>query len=93
MKFQSTITFALSASAALALSIPKRELDVPTPTAEQLFTVELAPGETKQVTEAQKWELHNVRLIRAFDEIYLIDGRRVFTSWTSLTIVNFTKHH
>ncbi|KAF1845110.1 Zn-dependent exopeptidase [Cucurbitaria berberidis CBS 394.84] len=52
MKFQSTFALALSASAALALSIPKRE-------AEQLFTVELAPGETKQVTEAQKWELHN----------------------------------
>lgn len=61
MRFQSTLALALSASAALALTIPKREVDTPTPTTEQLFTVELAPGETKQVTEAQKWELHNVR--------------------------------
>ncbi|CAO2655597.1 Nn.00g044000.m01.CDS01 [Neocucurbitaria sp. VM-36] len=59
MKLQTTFALALSASAALALSIPKREAEAPTPTTEQLFTVELAPGETKQVTEAQKWELHN----------------------------------
>lgn len=50
MKFQSAIALALSATAALA---------VPTPATEQLFTIETAPGETKQVTEAQKWELHN----------------------------------
>ncbi|KAI8935489.1 hypothetical protein NX059_008059 [Plenodomus lindquistii] len=53
MKFQSTFALALSASSALGLSIPKREA------AEQLFTIELAPGETKQVTEAEKWALHN----------------------------------
>ncbi|KAH8730766.1 hypothetical protein GQ44DRAFT_606123 [Phaeosphaeriaceae sp. PMI808] len=52
MKFQSTLALALSASATFARSIPKRET-------EQLFTVELAPGETKQITEAEKWELHN----------------------------------
>jgi leucyl aminopeptidase len=55
MKFQSSFALALSASAALALSIPRREA-----AAEQLFTLELSPGETKQVTEAEKWELHNV---------------------------------
>ncbi|KAF2036596.1 Zn-dependent exopeptidase [Setomelanomma holmii] len=54
MKFQSSFALALSASAALALSIPKREVST-----EQLFTLELAPGKTKQVTEAEKWELHN----------------------------------
>ena len=59
MKFQSTIALALSASAALALSIPKGEIEAPR-SAEQLFTLEFAPGETKQVTEAEKWELFNV---------------------------------
>lgn len=62
MKLQSALAFALSASSALALSIPKGEVDTPVSTSEQLFTVELAPGETKQVTEAEKWELHNVCL-------------------------------
>ncbi|OAK96321.1 Zn-dependent exopeptidase [Phaeosphaeriaceae sp. SRC1lsM3a] len=55
MKFQSAFTFALSASSALALSVPKRQTEA----SEQLFTLELAPGETKVVTEAEKWELHN----------------------------------
>lgn len=55
MKFQSTFTLALSASAALARSIPRET--------EQLFTLELAPGETKQVTEAEKWKLHNVSIL------------------------------
>ncbi|KAF1939439.1 Zn-dependent exopeptidase [Clathrospora elynae] len=50
MKFQYSIALALSAAAALA---------APTLSTEQLFTLELAPGETKQVTEAQKWELYN----------------------------------
>ena len=53
MKLQSALAIALSASSAFALSIPREEV-------EQLFTLELAPGETKQVTEAEKWELHNV---------------------------------
>jgi leucyl aminopeptidase len=59
MRFQSTLALALSASSALALSVPKRQIDGPSPSAE-LFTIELAPGETKVVTEAEKWELHNV---------------------------------
>ncbi|KAF2175239.1 Zn-dependent exopeptidase, partial [Zopfia rhizophila CBS 207.26] len=49
-----SFALALSASSAVALTIPR---DAPTPTTEQLYTVELAPGETKQVTEEQKWEL------------------------------------
>jgi leucyl aminopeptidase len=57
MKFQSAFTVALSASAALALSIPKRDVST-----EQVFTIELAPGTTKQVTEAEKWELRKVSL-------------------------------
>jgi leucyl aminopeptidase len=60
MKFQSAVAIALSTSSVLALSIPKRGVDVSIAKTEQLFTLELAPGETKQVTEAEKWELHNV---------------------------------
>jgi leucyl aminopeptidase len=62
MKFQSALAVVLSASSALTLSIPTREA-APASSTEQLFTVELAPGETKQVTEAEKWELHNVSLV------------------------------
>ncbi|KAF1911281.1 hypothetical protein BDU57DRAFT_565830 [Ampelomyces quisqualis] len=59
MKLQSTLAIVLSASSALALSISRDGIDASTVAAEQLFTLELAPGETKQVTEAEKWELHN----------------------------------
>ena len=76
MKFQSTLALALSASAALALTIPTRGVEAEVKTAEQLFTVELAPGETKQVTEAQKWELHNVSRVQAdSNATKLIDNR------------------
>lgn len=54
MRF-SGIFIAASVSSTLALSIPtERRAD------EQLFTIETAPGETQEVTEAQKWELFNV---------------------------------
>jgi hypothetical protein len=74
MKFQCAIAIAiaLSASSAIALSIPSRAVDAPTTTTEQLYTIELAPGETKQVTEAQKWELHNVSLTAEFSQAVLI---------------------
>jgi leucyl aminopeptidase len=62
MKFQSAFTIALSASTTFALSIPKRDVNT-----EQLFTVELTPGTTKQVTEAEKWELRKVSLMPASD--------------------------
>lgn len=53
----------LSATLALARTIPTPTIPRrdPTPTTEELFTIELAPGETKQVTEAEKWELKKVR--------------------------------
>lgn len=60
MKVQSAVAIALSVSRALALSISNRDIDIPAITNEQLFTLELKPGETKQVTEAEKWELFNV---------------------------------
>jgi leucyl aminopeptidase len=60
MKVQSAVALALSVSTALALSISNRGIDVPAVASEQLFTLEIKPGETKQVTEAKKWELFNV---------------------------------
>ena len=60
MKIQSAIALALSVSTALALSISNRGIDVPAVANEHLFTLEIEPGETKRVTEAEKWELFNV---------------------------------
>ncbi|KAH4043345.1 peptide hydrolase [Parastagonospora nodorum] len=59
MKIQSAIALALSVSTALALSISNRGIDVPAVANEHLFTLEIKPGETKRVTEAEKWELFN----------------------------------
>ncbi|KAH9864382.1 hypothetical protein J1614_010316 [Plenodomus biglobosus] len=59
MKYQGAFALALSISVALGASIPKREEETSVKTSEQLFTIELAPGETQEVTEAQKWALHN----------------------------------
>ncbi|XPS92192.1 Bacterial leucyl aminopeptidase [Ascochyta lentis] len=56
MRFSSTFALALSASTALALTIPK---EATSPVAEQFYTLELVPGVTKQVTEAGKWDLYN----------------------------------
>ena len=57
MKFRFTFAFTLSVSTVISLTIP-REASVAL--AEQFYTLELAPGETKQVTEAEKWVLYNV---------------------------------
>ena len=51
MKF-SAIAAVLSAST-LTLAAPAAK--------EPLYTIETAPGETRKITEAQKWELFNVR--------------------------------
>jgi len=48
MRFTS-FTVALTATLAVASPI------------EQLYTIELAPGETKKVTESEKWALKAVR--------------------------------
>ncbi|KAF2259425.1 Zn-dependent exopeptidase [Lojkania enalia] len=55
----SVIALALSAQLAFALTIPKPnvEIETPTRTARTLFTIEFAPGETRDVTETEKWEL------------------------------------
>lgn len=47
-----TVFTALAASAA-ALNIPKRD-------AQTLYTIELAPGQTQQVTQEEKWALRAV---------------------------------
>jgi hypothetical protein len=88
MKFQAAIAVALSASSAVALSIPSRAVDVPPSTTEQLFTLELAPGETKQVTEGQKWELHNVSLIPQIRASSANGHRLECISWTLRTTQN-----
>ncbi|KAH7083182.1 hypothetical protein BKA63DRAFT_403780 [Paraphoma chrysanthemicola] len=82
MKFQSSLALALSASAALALSIPKREA-----APEQLFTLELAPGETKQVTEAEKWELYNagVHFMDITDYAELHESSKALTARQAVT--------
>jgi leucyl aminopeptidase len=90
MKLSSTLAAVLSATSALALSIPTREA-APASSAEQLFTVELAPGKTKQVTEAEKWELHNVRLKNRIKFIDTDTSRLVSTSWTSRTMRTSTR--
>jgi hypothetical protein len=92
MKFQCAIAIALAASSAIALSIPSRAVDAPTTTNEKLYTLELAPGETKQVTEAQKWELHNVNLTAAFHASSANNSRLECTSWILQTTPNSTKH-
>lgn len=90
MKLQSALAIALSASSALALSIPREEADASTEAPEQLFTLELAPGETKQVTEAEKWELHNVSRARQ-GSLFLTDTFRLAsTSWTLQITLSFT---
>jgi leucyl aminopeptidase len=57
----SSFIVAASASSTLALTIPTGEnVKNRESRAEDLFTIETAPGETREVTEAQKWKLHNV---------------------------------
>ncbi|ORX95315.1 hypothetical protein BCR34DRAFT_629047 [Clohesyomyces aquaticus] len=56
MKFASAV-LVLSASSAVALTIPRGSTTAPTNTAEKLYTIELGPGEISQATESQKWEL------------------------------------
>ncbi|KAF3917149.1 hypothetical protein ABW20_dc0110417 [Dactylellina cionopaga] len=51
MKFALTLTALAASTAVTALYIPEPQVK------ETLYTVELAPGETKLVTESQKWEL------------------------------------
>ncbi|KAK8094608.1 leucine aminopeptidase A [Apiospora hydei] len=48
---RSLLVAALAASATTALSVGRREV------AQEQYTIELAPGKTRVVTEAEKWEL------------------------------------
>ncbi|KAF3923544.1 hypothetical protein AA313_de0207340 [Arthrobotrys entomopaga] len=72
MKFSLTLATLAASTAVTALYIPE------TTSKEQLYTVELAPGETQLVTESQKWEL--LRQGKHFIDItdyQHIDSRRV----------------
>ena len=64
MKF-ATIATAFTASTAVALSIPQDSHKRATSkigAAGVLYTIELEPGVTQQVTEEEKWALKAVRL-------------------------------
>lgn len=66
MKFTTLSLLALGASAVSARFVEKHEIDQVAingyQDAEELYTVELAPGEVKKVTEDEKWELRRVCL-------------------------------
>lgn len=64
---RSLLVAALAASATTALSVGRREV-----TQEQ-YTIELAPGETKVVTEAEKWELKAVCIASCFGHCIVQD--------------------
>lgn len=50
-------TYCIAAIAAIAAALPTpADIEVD----QQLFTIELAPGETRQVTEEEKWKLKAV---------------------------------
>ncbi|KAK6344497.1 Leucine aminopeptidase 1 [Orbilia brochopaga] len=75
MKFALTLSAMAASTAVTALYIPEPR---PVNVEERLYTVELAPGETKLVTEDQKWELlaQGKHFIDITDYQY-IDSRRV----------------
>ena len=50
-----TLRVVALASSAITLALPLADGSI-----EELYTIELAPGEIRQVTEAQKWELRKV---------------------------------
>jgi hypothetical protein len=47
---------------------------------EELFTIELAPGETKVVTEAEKWALRAVGLPAIIGKAPTLEGRMMLSS-------------
>ncbi|KAK6542154.1 Leucine aminopeptidase 1 [Orbilia ellipsospora] len=72
MKFSLALTALAVSTTVTALYIPEKS------SKEQLYTIELAPGETQLVTESQKWEL--LRQGKYFIDItdyQHIDSRRV----------------
>ncbi|KAK6335255.1 Leucine aminopeptidase 1 [Orbilia javanica] len=75
MKFALVFSALAASTAVTALYIPEPKIKEP------LYTVELAPGETRQVTESEKWELlgQGKHFIDITDYQY-IDSRRVQVS-------------
>ena len=66
MKLTILSLLALGASAVSARFVEKHEIDQVAingyQDAEELYTIEIAPGEVKKVTEDEKWELRRVCL-------------------------------
>lgn len=66
MKLTAISLLALGASAVSARFVEKHEIDQVAinghQDAEELYTIELAPGEVKKVTEDEKWEFRRVCL-------------------------------
>ena len=62
MKLSTVSLFALSAAAVNARFVEKHETNqvVLADVTQQLYLIELAPGETQWVTEEEKWELRRV---------------------------------
>lgn len=72
-----SILLAALAASTTALNVARRE-------AQELYTIELAPGVTQQVTEAEKYALKAVsnHTILRYVEMLLIQNRRARTSLT-----------
>lgn len=72
----STFFAVTSASSSLVLAHP-----IANASPAELYTVELEPGVTRQVTEEEKWALRRVKVHRDH-YIYLTLYRKAQTSWT-----------
>lgn len=91
MKFTSISLFALSASTVCSRFIEKHETNQIVLNSDsedvELFLIELAPGETRVVTEEEKWELKRVLFLSPVLKAGLIIPRRMArTSWTLLRL-------
>ena len=66
MKFSTVSLLALSAAAVNARFIEAHEQDqiVISNVEAEKYLIELAPGETRWVTEDEKWELRRVRILQ-----------------------------
>ncbi|KAF2793437.1 Zn-dependent exopeptidase [Melanomma pulvis-pyrius CBS 109.77] len=87
MKFTHSV-LVLSASSALALNIPR---DAVLDTSEKLYTIETAPGEQSQVTEAQKWELKK-KGTNFFDVTDNLDVNTLLVEALAVTYPTSVKH-
>jgi hypothetical protein len=66
MKFSNAAVLAAALPAATARFVEGHEVDnvllYPDSAAQETYLIELSPGETRRVTEEEKWELRRVRI-------------------------------